>query len=107
MIQINIAPFKGTLYITKCREEYLKKRNEFKEPVPDISDCIGIASDENNCHVVGIFDGTVSTLMHELAHVCFKVLEYCSIEVSANNSEVFCYLQEYLMIEVLKELEFC
>lgn len=110
MKRINIDPFRQTLYLTFDKEEYLYKRNQFKEPkfkepVGDLDRTAGIASDEDGVHVVGIFDNQLATLVHELGHVVIKVLESCNIEITGKNSEMFCYLQDNLFEQALEEFK--
>lgn len=105
MKRIDIDPFRQTLYITFDKEEYLYKRNQFKEPVGDLDGTAGIASDEDGVHVVGIFDNQLATLVHELGHVVIKVLESCNIEITGKNSEMFCYLQDNLFEQALEEFK--
>lgn len=48
-------------------------------------------------HLVGIFDGRRSTLVHELAHASFRILDRVGIETPADSkNEAFCYLLDTL-----------
>ena len=103
MKRIDIKPYNGILYYTTSREEFLKKRKDFKdELIYDIEDCDGMASDDkNNVHLVGVFDGSITTLVHELSHVTIKVLEHVGVPITSECSEAYCYLISNLMEELI------
>lgn len=47
--------------------------------------------------MVGVFDGRNSTLVHELAHCCFFLLEHVGVPVKRGQAnESFCYLLDHL-----------
>jgi hypothetical protein len=67
-----------------------------------ITPAVGVAQafqnkvDGSHIIVVGWFDGVVSTLIHEVSHATFYVLDSAGVLLTADNHETFCYLQEYL-----------
>lgn len=46
---------------------------------------------------------TINVITHELAHVCFYILNNVDIQVSSGNDEAFAYLQGWLAEEVFKK----
>lgn len=46
---------------------------------------------------------TINVITHELAHVCFHILNNVDIQVSSGNDEAFAYLQGWLAEEVFKK----
>ena len=68
------------------------------ETVPSVGSAQPFQNTIDGSHVVviGWFDGDLSTLMHEVTHTTFYVLDGAGVKVDANNHEVFCYLQEYI-----------
>lgn len=54
--------------------------------------------EEGSQYLVGVFDGTSSTLVHELAHAAFMILDHVGIPIETDgNNEAYCYLIGYLM----------
>lgn len=91
---IQIDPYDVTLYFITSRKAYAKTRAKFLKGKINLKDCVGMSSHFNNGNVqlVGVFDGKPCTLAHEVAHMCFKVLEECGIPTDHLTSEAFCYL---------------
>lgn len=57
-------------------------------------------------YLVGVFDGSTSTLAHEIAHACFFILEDVGIEITQGGSnEAFCYLLQDLLINFTPDLK--
>ena len=49
-------------------------------------------------YLVGVYDGSISTLAHELAHTTFFILSDCGVPVEPGaHNEAFCYLLGHLM----------
>lgn len=46
----------------------------------------------------------ISVLVHETAHLVFRILTNKQIPIKEENDEVFCYLQEYYFKEILKRI---
>jgi hypothetical protein len=45
-------------------------------------------------YMLGVFDGKLDTLVHELGHITLYVLDHVGIPVGpGDTSEAFCYLQ--------------
>ncbi len=48
-----------------------------------------------NMYMVGVFDGKLSTLVHECAHACFYVCNDVGVRVdTAERNETYCYMIE-------------
>ena len=46
----------------------------------------------------------IGNLIHELTHLTFRILEVKQIPIRGDNDEIFCYLLEYYVKEVLKKI---
>lgn len=55
--------------------------------------------------LVGVQQGSVDVLAHEMAHATFKILDYAGVSVSADDDEAFCYLLQHLMAEAVPHLK--
>lgn len=57
-------------------------------------------------HMVGVFDGQVSTLIHELSHCAFSICDGVGIPVREGESnEAYCYLIESMFLTFVKALK--
>ena len=50
-------------------------------------------------YLVGVFEGGLSTLTHELGHVALDILQVAGIDAHSGNGEPFCYLLGHLFDE--------
>jgi hypothetical protein len=56
----------------------------------------GISSDHHGYYLVGVFNGELGTLVHELAHTAFKILRHVNVPASFKHQEAFAYLQQFM-----------
>jgi hypothetical protein len=54
--------------------------------------------------VLGVFNGNSGTLVHELSHVCFRILQSCGVPAEADSSEAFAYLIGHLFLKCREAL---
>lgn len=55
-------------------------------------------SGKKDVHLLGVFDGTMSTLAHEAAHITFDICHLAGVEVETGKAnETFCYLLDSIM----------
>ena len=54
-------------------------------------------------HVIGVFNGKLSTLVHEVSHCCLDICKLRGIPVGGDDtSEAYCYLVEYIYDKLYK-----
>lgn len=102
-----IPLFGGQLVVCRSRAEWRYAMLHFG--ADDGSDSMaGLATSfrrqQDGCrsYVVGVFDGSVGTLSHELGHAIFYLLGDVGVEVTAGRTnETFCYLLGNLMFSIL------
>lgn len=74
---------------------------------PDTEACKGLSiqyrtPEEGRIYVVGVFDGTVDTFIHELAHATFFLMGDVGLELEDGGAnECFTYLQAWMVREIL------
>lgn len=76
------------------------------EPI-EVSHLAGVvvseALEKHGCVLVGVFDGKVSTLVHELFHATVHVLDYVGVPTETGKSnEPYAYVLEFLYTEFCK-----
>lgn len=103
MVEFDIPIYGGKVKLYKSKDEYMSQREDLidDEPDFDIDDFSGIVEridleDGSYYYAVGVFDGKVKTLVHELTHVAIFIAEHTVWAVNSTTSEPFCYLLETL-----------
>lgn len=99
---IDIPLYGGEIYLVKNKEDY----NQCLDWLGVEDDC-GIVRGRTYMmereglviYLVLIIDEDIEALVHELAHVCFFVLNRAGVDVQEGNNEAFCYLLHNLFSE--------
>jgi hypothetical protein len=74
---------------------------------PDTENCKGLSiryftPEEGRIYAIGVFDGAIDTLVHELAHATFHLLGDVGVTLEDGGAnEAFTYAQAWLVREVL------
>lgn len=95
-----LAPWPGTLVFTVEREEwnrlYVKRDGANVERYQTSA---GLTWDDEGYHLVGVFDGTIKTLAHEMGHATMDILNHARTGnyTEGHNQEQFCYLLGHLV----------
>lgn len=62
----------------------------------DAQDCVGTVQEYNGVLHIGVFDGQLSTLVHELYHTVLIVQKYVGLDPFSSNGEAGAYLIDCL-----------
>lgn len=64
------------------------------------------ASTGENMYMIGVFDGKVSTLVHECAHACFYVCSDVGVPIDTSEpNETYCYMLERMFERFLPHIK--
>lgn len=103
---VQIPLFGGWLMLTLDREQHDRAMAWLGQPKSPDSDfnCLGFCQDfddkeDRQCIVVHIIDWRLDTLVHELAHATFKILDRRGVETGDGDRETFCYLIDHLFAQ--------
>lgn len=107
MTPLDIPIYGGTVLFYTSREAYAKAHAKRSDREFDPAICDGVCSDFSGMiYMIGVFDGRLSTLVHETAHAAFKILRDVNVPVGADgNQEAFCFMQEWLFQQLRKGLK--
>jgi hypothetical protein len=98
---ISVPIYKDTIIFTNDREEYDQLDDQTELNVPDF---VGLSNlifiDDKPTFLIGVFDESTSTLVHEIVHVALNMIESCSFNAHDGNGEPMSYLVEYLFSEL-------
>ncbi|WKZ86328.1 hypothetical protein N5B55_05080 [Ralstonia pickettii] len=106
LVTVDVPLFSGRVCVTTSRADYEAAARYLGDCGEELQEAIwgalGLTSTYAHLetgepmHLVGVFDGKPRTLVHELAHVAFDVLDRVGQETDRGGRETFCYLQDYL-----------
>jgi hypothetical protein len=98
---VNIGIYPAIVIATSSQKEFKRLyAKRIKRGPIDLSNADGISSDRAGYFLVGVFNGELGTLVHELAHTAFKVLNHVNVRADFKHQEAFAYLQQWLFDEL-------
>lgn len=104
MKRIKIVPYRSVLHITEDFQEWSKMYTRLSGyTAEEGSGGLTYNNLDGNYYVL-VADGTICSLVHELAHVCLMVAERAQLGDILKEQEQFCYLLGYLTEESLRAL---
>lgn len=95
-----LAPWPGTLVFTVDRAEWMRLYSKRDGPNPELyQQSAGLTWNDGGYCLVGVFDGSVSTLAHELGHASMDILNYARAGDyrEGQQQEQLCYLLGHLV----------
>ena len=101
-----IPIYAGKLMVCLTRDEWASLAEAYDSD-PDTEGCKGLCiryrSDaDGRVYAIGVFDGTIDTFMHELAHAAFFILGDVGVPVEdGGNNEAYTYLLGFMVREAL------
>jgi hypothetical protein len=103
---LHVPIFGGHIYMATGRKAFLaahaelRRLNRVERPAPDLTGNLGVTSyfenEQGAVGLIGVFGHNRTTLIHELAHCTFDVLDRAGVETGEGNRETFCYLLDTL-----------
>lgn len=105
MIKLNVHPYPNTVWFTNDAEKYRAKwmLMSGQDRGIDSGGMCSYTADGRNL-LIGVFDGCNSTVVHELSHATFAIMEYIEQPIDFHHSEAYCYLIESMYSQCEKWL---
>lgn len=107
-----IPVFGGRVGLCTSREEFLQALMYLSQSTPenDLAYAAGVTTGlrsptAGRLYLVGVFDGTLRTLVHELAHVTFMLSDDIGIETDDGAREAFCYFLDSMFEQFQETIE--
>lgn len=104
---IQIPLFGGWAMLTLDRDQHDRAMKWLGEKPygDDQFKCLGFCDELEDkegrqCIIVHVSDWKLDTLVHEIAHAAFKILDHRGVETGSGNRETFCYLIDHLFAEL-------
>lgn len=91
-----MQPYGSAVTFVSTREEFDSLGNE---GLPEGSYNGGFDSHRTrtSAYVIGVFDGSIFTLIHEAVHAASRLLQDCGIDPQSNEAEPLAYLVDHLV----------
>lgn len=92
----------ATVRCTVHRKEWAKWYEELagRPLAEEYADALGLSACAGGTFLVGVFDGTIKTLAHEMGHTAIDIMQHAGVKDFINDQEQFCYLLGHLISEV-------
>lgn len=105
---IDIPIYGGKLQLILSPESFEETVSEV-DPDCSLHDHRGLVQvefDENHSptYFVGVFDGKLNTLVHEVSHAALMIVERSGFSPLDGNGEPYCYLVDYLFNILAEEI---
>ncbi len=104
---LQIPLFGGWLMLTLDRDQHNRATKWLGQPPSPDDDFTGLGfcqeyddKEGRQCIIVHVSDWRLDTLVHEIAHAAFKILDHRGVETGSGNRETFCYLIDHLFAEL-------
>lgn len=109
-VMFDVPLFGGEVVLCRSRAEWAHAMRHYGQDDDSANFAGGRAMslvDEktrSHSYVIGIFDGSVGTLSHELAHAVFYILDSAGVKIeNGGTNETFCYMLGHLMRAMLPQ----
>lgn len=107
-----IPVFGGRVGLCTTREEFMQALAYLSRSTSDrdLAYAAGVTTGlqsptSGRLYLVGVFDGTLRTLVHELAHVTFMLSDDIGIETDEGAREAFCYFLDSMFEQFQETIE--
>lgn len=102
----------ANIYLCVTKEQWQQSMKCLNAPERNLSFSNGLTmqfSDDDtaeNMYLIGVFDGKLSTLVHECAHATFYVCNDIGIDIETNQrNETYCYLLDRMFSHFLPHIK--
>lgn len=104
-MKLQVVPYPVEVDFIFNESEYIRKYKKIKGTTPELSRTDGATCYINESQImIGIFNKSVITLVHEINHVVIYTLGYVGLPVTDESSEAFTYVVDYLLTRTIKEV---
>lgn len=104
--RFRVEPYEWTVHFYTDRVKWARatsrrKFGPFRELLATANDSTGICSVDANANsaYVGVFNGMVGTLAHEMTHAAMRILGGAGVKISPDNNEALAYLIGHMVDE--------
>lgn len=96
---ITLETWRCKVILTVHKKEYERWIRSFRnEPDFSVGHCAGLHwFNDAGVSYVGVFDGNINTLTHEMTHAALHISEYLGLGNLYNSQEQFCYMLGHLV----------
>jgi hypothetical protein len=105
-MQIKLNPYPVTVDVVFTKQDFTKRYKKVRGYSPDLDGCTGMmACLADDFLLVGVFNSSTTTLVHELNHALIHTMEYIGLSIVSQTSEAYCYLMDSVLKQTLPKLK--
>ena len=82
-----------------------EKYQDYEYTITSWANGYTLMNSENGEVVIGIFNNSLSTVVHEITHLVLFLLELRHINPNESNGETMAYIQAWLFDEIVKRMD--
>ncbi|MCS4333691.1 hypothetical protein [Klebsiella variicola] len=101
----------ANVYLCRSKEEWVQAESALGVPLADISMLNGVCrhfvneAAGENLYLIGVFNNSIATLVHECAHATFYCCHDVGVTVNTGDAnETYCYLLDRMVREFLPHI---
>ncbi|MDN7541966.1 hypothetical protein [Burkholderia cenocepacia] len=103
---IPIPLYGGEVVLCRTRKEWDAVADKLGVSPDDTAFALGIthaleSTDGGRIYMIGVFDGAIPTLAHELLHAAIATLDHVGIPINSDTDEALTYLFDHLLAAAL------
>lgn len=102
-MNIETGPYPVMLEVFRDVDSYTERYTELRGYGPSIGGTGHTAIISDSHVLVGVFNNSPGTWVHEVNHFCIHVFEYVGLPITHASSEAYCYYMDYILEQVLNE----
>lgn len=105
-MQIKLNPYPVTVDVVFTKQAFNMRYKRVRGHAADLEGCNGMTAYlADDVLLIGVFNSSVITLVHELNHALIHTMEYVGLSVLHQTSEAYCYLMDSVLEQVLPKLK--
>lgn len=105
-MQIKLNPYPITIDVVFTKQDFTKRYKKVRGYSADLERCNGMTAYlADDVLLVGVFNSSTVTLVHELNHALIHTMEYVGLSIVSQTSEAYCYLMDSVLEQVLPKLK--
>ena len=105
-MRIKLNPYPVTVEVVFTKQDFTTRYKKVRGYSEDLEGCDGMTAYlADDVLLIGVFDSSTVTLVHELNHALIHTMEYIGLSIVSQTSEAYCYLMDSVLKQVLPKLK--
>lgn len=115
MIQINILPYRGILFLAESKADFVKSHQRLFKQTAEIEDDVAGKWSFGSCELRGKLNGMrchliyahdIIALTHEVEHAMIVEFKESVIDPTDSDGEAFCHMTSHVLSQILSKKKY-